>query len=207
MKICKNTKTIYNTIMNVKVIDLSVGQTIIMNGVIYRVVKKSMNTPGRWCAMVQTELRSLSGVKLERRFRCDDVVEIVMMTSARYKFSYSEKNFLFFTHSETFETLEVSKADLPNDSVSLLENFAEENPDVTVEFVDDKILDVKLKSALTVEVINADAVVKGQTATSSYKPAEIKGGIRILVPQYIGVGDKIVINPYGESGIEFTSRA
>lgn len=197
-------KPLYNTHM--KATELSIGNSIKLNGKIWKVTDKMHVKPGKGGAYLQTTLKSLDGTKLEHRFSSSDTVELVSITKRACHFSYQEKGTLFFTDDATYETIEVTADTISKHSFHLVETYASEEMNLDIEFADDAIIDVLLPTSIAVEVETADPVVKGQTAASSYKNATIKGGIKIGVPPYIDAGDKIIINPYAEKGNEFVER-
>ena len=146
--------------------------------------------PGKGGAFNQVELKSITkGTKLNERFRSDETVEKASLDERNYQFLYSDEQNLFFMDTKDYEQITISK-DLVGDDEYLMT----ENLDVVIEFYDEKPLKVTLPKNLEFEVVETDAVVKGQTASSSYKPAVIKNNIKILVPPFINQGDMIVID-------------
>lgn len=193
--------------MSIKANDLSLGQSIMLNNKVWRVIDKSHVKPGKGGAFIQTKLKSIDGIKLDHRFQPSDTIEIVLITKKTTQFSYKEKETIYLSDNETYETIEINKKSISKESWTNLENFADENTPIEIEYADETIIDVILPNAIEVTITNADPVVKGQTAASSYKNAIIKENIKILVPPYVNVGDKIIINPNTENGIEFVKRA
>lgn len=186
--------------------DVSIGSSILLKDKIWKVISKQHVKPGKGGAYLQVVLKSLEGIKLEHRFSSSDTVETVMMEKKKYQFSYIEKKSVFLTDLETYESVEITEDMIPERSMYLLKKFSKEDTFIEVELADGIIYDVLLPASIKVKVDFADPVVKGQTAASSYKNAVICEDINVGVPSYIGSGDQIIVNLYGEKGIEFVSR-
>lgn len=193
--------------MSVKGMDLVLGSSILLKGKIWKVISKQHVKPGKGGAYMQVVLKSLDGVKLEHRFSSSDTVETVMMEKKKCQFSYIEKKSVYLTDLQTYEILEITPEMIPTNSMQFLVKFADETTLVDVEYANDMVYDVILPTNMKVRVEAADPVVKGQTAASSYKNAVICEDVNIAVPAYIGAGDEIIVNLYGEKGLEFVSRA
>lgn len=192
--------------MSIRAMDLTLGSYIKFNGKIWKLTEKMHVKPGKGGAYLQATLKSICGTKLEQRFSSSDVVDQVMIEKKPCQFSYKEKGCVFLTDNTTYESIEVQESSVPKHTWYLLETFAAEDMDIFVEYADDDIINVLLPNSLEVVVESADPVVKGQTAASSYKNATIKNGIKILVPPYIESGEHVIVNLYGEKGIEFVER-
>jgi|GEM_PF-201652 len=193
--------------MSNKATDIVIGSYISLKGKIWKVIDKMHVKPGKGGAFIQATLKSIDGIKLEHRFSSSDNIDNVLVERRSCQFSYKEKDILVFTNSQTYEAVEITADQVPAKTMELLNIFADENIEFMVEYADEKIIDVILPTSITVKIDEADPVVKGQTAASSYKNAIIKSNVKIGVPPYIEAGDKIVVNPYGEKGIEFVQRA
>jgi elongation factor P len=190
-----------------KASELTIGCYIKHKNKIWRLVSKAHVKPGKGGAYIQAVLKSTDGVKLEERFSTDDVVNKLMVTKRDYQFSYKENDTLFLIDTETYDSKEVNKSDIGQENFDLVLNFASDAVIISLEFADDDLINLTLPESILVEVELSDPVVKGQTAASSYKNAVLKNGLKIGVPPYVEAGDKIYINPYGEKGITFVSRA
>src|SRR5690606_188593 len=142
------------------------------------------------CAYNQVELKNLiNGTKLNERFRSAETVEKVRLEQKDFTFLYEQGDALVFMDSETYEQLELQK-DFVGDRAA----FLKEGMTVTVELYEEKPIGISLPPQVTLEVAEADPVVKGQTAASSYKPAVPENGVRIMVPPFITAGEKIVVD-------------
>lgn len=193
--------------MSNKATDIVLGSYISLKGKIWKVIDKMHVKPGKGGAFIQATLKSIEGTKLEHRFSSSDTIDQVMVEKRSCQFSYKEKDMIVFTNTQTYETVEITADQVPAKTMELLNIFASENIDFSIEFADDVVIDVLLPNSIVVTVDQADPVTKGQTAASSYKNALIKSNVKIGVPPYIEAGDKIIVNPYGEKGIEFVQRA
>ena len=176
--------------MKITAIEIKPGTIIEHEKDLWLCLKAQHVKPGKGGAFNQVELKSITkGTKLNERFRSDETVEKASLDERNYQFLYSDEQNLFFMHTKDYEQITISK-DLVGDDEYLMT----ENLDVVIEFYDEKPLKVTLPKNLEFEVVETDAVVKGQTASSSYKPAVIKNNIKILVPPFINQGDMIVID-------------
>ena len=176
--------------MKITAIEIKPGTIIEHEKVLWLCLKAQHVKPGKGGAFNQVELKSITkGTKLNERFRSDETVEKASLDERNYQFLYSDEQNLFFMDTKDYEQITISK-DLVGDDEYLMT----ENLDVVIEFYDEKPLKVTLPKNLEFEVIETDAAVKGQTASSSYKPAVIKNNIKILVPPFINQGDMIIID-------------
>ena len=176
--------------MKITAIEIKPGTIIEHEKDLWLCLKAQHVKPGKGGAFNQVELKSITkGTKLNERFRSDETVEKASLDERNYQFLYSDEQNLFFMDTKDYEQITISK-DLVGDDEYLMT----ENLDVVIEFYDEKPLRVTLPKNLEFEVVETDAVVKGQTASSSYKPAVIKNNIKILVPPFINQGDMIVID-------------
>ena len=176
--------------MKITAIEIKPGTIIEHEKDLWLCLKAQHVKPGKGGAFNQVELKSITkGTKLNERFRSDETVEKASLDERNYQFLYSDEQNLFFMDTKDYEQITISK-DLVGDDEYLMT----ENLDVVIEFYDEKPLKVTLPKNLEFEVVETDAVVKGQTASSSYKPAIIKNNIKILVPPFINQGDMIVID-------------
>ena len=139
---------------------------------------------------MQAELRGVrDGTKLHERFRSGESVERAQILQRPFQYLYRDSADLIFMDVENFAQISV-----PRTSLAKREVFLQEGMQVSVEFHDEDVLDVILPETVTLEVSEADPVVKGQTAAASYKPARLSNGLRTMVPPHIRSGDKIVVS-------------
>jgi elongation factor P len=153
-------------------------------------VKTQAVKPGKGPAYAQVELKNLvDGTKLNERFRSSETVERVRLEQKDYQYLYEQGDMLVFMDSDTYDQIE-----LPRDFLEERAAFLQEGMTVTVESHEGKPLGVSIPEQVTLEVVEADPVVKGQTAASSYKPAKLENGVRILVPPFVVAGEKVVVD-------------
>lgn len=146
--------------------------------------------PGKGASVIQVEMRDVrSGNKDNIRYRTQETVERVRLEQAEYTYLYNDGDQTYtFMDKETFEQVEVKK-DVIGDQAKWLQDGME----VTIESFETEALSVELPDNVIVTVEEAEPVVKGQTASSSYKPAIVTGGVKVLVPPFIDVGTRIVV--------------
>lgn len=155
-----------------------------------RAVKTQHVKPGKGGAFAQVELKDIrDGTKMNERFRADNTVERVTLEQRVYSYLYAEGDMLTFMDMETYEQIA-----LPEDFVGEPIRFLQENMEVEIEQHEGEPIGVSLPETVVLEITEADAVVKGQTASSSYKPAVLENGVRVMVPPHIEAGTKIVVD-------------
>lgn len=166
------------------------GNVIEHQDTIWAAVKVQAVKPGKGPAYAQVELKNLiDGRKLNQRFRSAETVERIRLEQKDYQYLYDQGDMLVFMDTETYEQLE-----LQAEFVGERKAFLQENMEVTVESHDGKPIGISLPDQVTLEVVEADAVVKGQTASSSYKPAVMDNGVKVMVPPFITAGERIVVD-------------
>jgi elongation factor P len=166
------------------------GNVIEHNGGLWVAVKTNAVKPGKGGAYNQVELKNLiDGTKLNERFRSAETVERVRLEQKDFSFLYEQGDALVFMDLESYEQIELQK-DFVGDRAS----FLQESMTVTLEIYQDKPIGITLPPQVTLQIAEADPVVKGQTAASSYKPAVLENGVRVMVPPFISAGEKIVVD-------------
>jgi elongation factor P len=166
------------------------GWVILNNGKQYAVMGIQIVQPGKGGAFIQVEMRDIeTGLKTQERWRTADTVEKLLAEDKDYQFLYPEGDSLVFMDVESYEQINVP-ADILGDRVKLLQDGMK----VLISFVEGRPISVKLPKNAVVKVSETEPVVKGQTATGSFKPALTEQGIRVMVPQFIGSGDELVIS-------------
>ena len=155
------------------------------------VVTKSQSVkPGKGGAFNQVEMKSLkNGSKLNERFRASEEVERVRVDEEKFQYLYQQENKLIFMNLTDYEQMELD-IEFIGDKIDLLR----ENDEVILEMYDEKPIGIQLPKTLIFEVSETEAVVKGQTAASSNKPAVLENGLRVMVPPFIEQGEKVIIN-------------
>ena len=157
---------------------------------LWEVLKTQHVKPGKGGAFNQVELKSvLKGTKLNERFRSSENVEKAEVDEKKFNFLYSDDKNSYFMDNVSFEQISMLN-DLIGEKVKLLK----ENLEVAISLLEEKPLSIELPKNIDCVVETTDAVVKGQTAASSYKPAKLDNGLTITVPPFIENGDKIIID-------------
>lgn len=166
------------------------GNVIEHQGSLWVAVKTQAVKPGKGPAYAQVELKNLvNGSKLNERFRSSETVERVRLEQKDYQFLYRQEDMLIFMDNDNYEQLEI-----PVEFVGDRAAFLQDGMMVTVESYEEKPLGVSLPDHVTLAVAEADPVVKGQTASASYKPAVLENGVRVMVPPFVVAGEKIIVD-------------
>ena len=166
------------------------GNVIQHKGALWVAVKTQHVKPGKGPAYAQVELKNaIDGTKLNERFRSSETVERVRLEQKDYQFLYADGDMLTFMDLDTYDQMA-----LPRDFLEERAAFLQDGMKVTVESHEGKPIGITLPDQVTLEVVEAEPVVKGQTAASSYKPAKLENGVRVMVPPFIGVGERVVVD-------------
>ena len=176
--------------MKISGVDIRPGNIIEYEGGIWKAVKIQHTQPGKGGAYMQVELKNvIDGRKTNVRFRSAETVERVRLDTVEYQFLFADGDDLTFMDKETYEQIVISR-DMVGDQAA----FLTDGMDVMLEMYDEKPISVQLPQFSEHEIVEADAVVKGQTASSSYKPAVLDNGVRIMVPPHITTGTRVVVD-------------
>lgn len=163
-------------------------------------VKSNAVKPGKGPAYNQVELKNLlDGRKLNERFRASETVERVRLEQKDHTYLYAEGDMLVFMDQESFEQINI-----PKDMIGERVAFLQDGMEVVVESHEGRPIGVQLPEQATLEITETEPTVKGQTAASSYKPAILDNGLRVMVPPYMSTGEKIVVNT---ETLEYVKRA
>ena len=176
----------------VKVIASSLrkGNIVELDGRLYAVLKSENFHPGKGTPTTSVDMRRISdGVKVAERWRTTEMVEKANVDEREYDFLYEDGEGFHFMEPTTYEQL-VATADVVGDD----KVFLTDGIKVYLKTYDGVAIAIELPQKVTVEITETEPVVKGQTASSSYKPAILTNGLRVLVPPHIGAGTRIVIN-------------
>lgn len=175
------------------------GMVIEHQGRLWRAVKTAHTQPGKGGAYLQVELKDIrSGTKLNERFRSSEKVERARLDQREFQYLFSDADKHTFMDNDTYDQIELSTEQIGEDQVAYLQDGMQ----VYVESHEGDPLGVQLPDTVVLEITEADAVVKGQTASSSYKPALLENGVRTLVPPHIGAGTRVVVNTADGSYVE-----
>jgi len=178
--------------MKISGVDIRPGNIIEYEKGIWKVAKTQHTQPGKGGAFMQVEMKNLiDGRKTNVRFRSQDTVERVRLDTKDFQFLYIDGENLVFMDQENYEQINLS-TDLVGDAAAFLQDGME----VTLEMYDERPISVALPEQVEATIVEADAVVKGQTASSSFKPAILDNGVRVMVPPFIGAGTRIIVDVY-----------
>ncbi|HEX2802908.1 MAG TPA: elongation factor P [Sphingomicrobium sp.] len=186
--------------MKISGVDIRPGNIIEYEGGIWRAVKIQHTQPGKGGAYMQVEMKNLmDGRKTNVRFRSAETVERVRLDTKDFQYLYHDGDMLVFMDKDTYE-----QVSLPQDLIGEAAAFLQDGMDVKLDMYEERPISVEMPSQVEATIVEADAVVKGQTASSSYKPAILDNGVRVMVPPHISSGTRIVVDPYTQ---EYVKRA
>ncbi len=178
--------------------DIRSGNVLEHRDKLWMVVKTEHVKPGKGPAYQQVELKGVEdGTKLNERFRAADTVERVRLDEIEYQYLYDDGGLLNFMNQESFEQIAVNR-ELIGDAVV----FLQEGMVCMVQSYEGRPIGVSLPDTAVFEVVEADPVVKGQTAAASYKPAILDNGVRIMVPPHIERGTRVVVSTGDQAYVE-----
>ena len=176
--------------MKINAGEIRVGMLLEYKNDLWQVLKTQHVKPGKGGAFAQVEMKSLNkNTKLNERFRSSETVEKASLEETAYNYLYEDEENFFFMEPKSFEQIEIKK-DLVGDKGKLLT----ENLEVKVSFYNDNPILVELPNQITCKIETTDAALKGQTVSSSYKPAKLINGLNIQVPPFIESGDEVIID-------------
>ena len=176
--------------MKINAGEIRVGMLLEHKNDLWQVLKTQHVKPGKGGAFAQVEMKSVNkNTKLNERFRSSETVEKASLDEINYNFLYNDENNYFFMNPKSFEQIEINK-DLVGEKGKLLS----ENLGVVVSFYNENPISVELPNQVTCKIKSTDVALKGQTVSSSYKPASLENGLNIQVPPFIESGDEVVID-------------
>ena len=176
--------------MKINATEIRVGMILEHKNDLWEVLKTNHVKPGKGGAFAQVEMKSLNkNTKLNERFRSSETVEKALLEEVKFNFLYNDDSNFYFMNPSSFEQINLSKKILGDKGKMLTENL-----EVTINFHNEKPLSVLLPNQLTFVIETTDAALKGQTVSSSYKPAVLNNGLNIQVPPFIESGDTVIID-------------
>lgn len=184
--------------MKISANEIRVGNVLEHNSKLWIVTKTQHVQPGKGGAFIQAEMKELrGGQKLNERFRSADTVEKVFLEENAFQFLYRDGDYLHFMDQTTYDQIQLP-ADLVGDSVA----FLADGMVVNICLYENDPISVSLPQTVVLEIVESEPVVKGQTAASSYKPAILSNGVKIMVPQHIEAGTMVVVDTSDASYVE-----
>ena len=176
--------------MKINAGEIRVGMLLEHKNDLWQVLKTQHVKPGKGGAFAQVEMKSVNkNTKLNERFRSSETVEKASLEEIKYNYLYGDENNYFFMEPKSFEQLEIKK-DLIGEKGKLLT----ENLEVSVSFYNELPISIDLPNQVSCKIKTTDAALKGQTVSSSYKPAILDNGLNIQVPPFIEVDDEIIVD-------------
>jgi len=184
--------------MKINAVEIKPGNILEIEGGLWRAVKTAHTQPGKGGAYMQVELKNLiDGRKNNIRFRSAETVEKVRLDTKDFQFLFADGDALTFMDKETYDQVTLDRGILGDAAA-----FLQDGMDVVMETYDERPISVQLPDTIEALIVEADAVVKGQTASSSYKPAVLENGVRVMVPPHIGAGTRIVVDVYEQTYVK-----
>ena len=176
--------------MKISANEIRVGMLLEYKNDLWEVLKTQHVKPGKGGAFAQVEMKSLNkNTKLNERFRSSEYLEKASVDEVKFNYSFSDENKYYFIDPRTFEQIEIQKDVVGEKGAMLTENL-----EVVISIYNEKPISVELPNQITCKVEMTDAALKGQTVSSSYKPATLSNGIKIQVPPFIENGDEIIVD-------------
>ena len=176
--------------MKINAGEIRVGMLLEFKDDLWQVLKTQHVKPGKGGAFAQVEMKSVNkNTKLNERFRSSETVEKASLEEANYNFLYEDDSNYFFMNPKSFEQIEIKKSIVGNKGKLLTENL-----EVSVNFYNEKPISVDLPNQVNCKIKSTDVALKGQTASSSYKPAILDNGLSIQVPPFIEADDNVVVD-------------
>tara|TARA_S200000501_G_scaffold377197_1_gene434654 strand:- start:441 stop:1001 length:561 start_codon:yes stop_codon:yes gene_type:complete len=176
--------------MKINAGEIRVGMLLEHKNDLWQVLKTQHVKPGKGGAFAQVEMKSVNkNTKLNERFRSSETVEKASLEEVKYNFLYEDENNYFLMDPGSFEQIEIRK-DIVGEKGKLLT----ENLEVSVNFYNESPISIDLPNQVTCKIETTDAALKGQTVSSSYKPAVLSNGLNIQVPPFIEIDDEIIVD-------------
>ena len=170
--------------------EIRVGMLIEYKGDLWQVLKTQHVKPGKGGAFAQVEMKSLNkNTKLNERFRSSESVEKASLDETKFNYLYDDESDYYFINPKSYEQINIKKEQVGEKGKLLTENL-----EVSISFYNESPLTVELPNQVTSTIETTDVALKGQTVSSSYKPAVLDNGINIQVPPFIESGDKIIVD-------------
>ena len=176
--------------MKINASEIRVGMLLEYKDDLWQVLKTQHVKPGKGGAFAQVEMKSVNkNTKLNERFRSNETIEKASLEEINFNYSYEDENNFYFMDPKSFEQIQINKGLIGQKGKLLTENL-----EVLINFYNDKPITVDLPNQVKCEVISTDVALKGQTVSSSYKPAVLNNGLNIQVPPFIESGDEIFVD-------------
>tara|TARA_A100001011_G_scaffold398425_1_gene502824 strand:- start:1443 stop:2003 length:561 start_codon:yes stop_codon:yes gene_type:complete len=176
--------------MKINANEIRVGMLLEYKNELWQVLKTQHVKPGKGGAFAQIEMKNVSGnTKLNERFRSSETVEKASVEDINFNYLYKDENNYFFINPKSFEQTEVKK-DIIGEKGKLLS----ENLEVSISFYNENPISIDLPNQVNCKIVSTDIALKGQTVSSSYKPALLENGLSVQVPPFVEAGDEVVVD-------------
>ena len=176
--------------MKINAGEIRVGMLLEYKNDLWQVLKTQHVKPGKGGAFAQVEMKSVGkNTKLNERFRSSETVEKASLEETNFNYLYADENNYFFMDPKTFEQTEIKKEVIGDKG-----NLLTENLEVSISFYNENPISIDLPNQVTCKIETTDVALKGQTVSSSYKPATLENGLNIQVPPFIESGDEIIVD-------------
>ncbi len=186
--------------MKITSVEIRPGNILEWDRGLWRVAKIQHTQPGKGGAYMQVEMKNvIDGRKTNERFRSAETVEKVRLDTRDYQYLFADGDQLTFMDKDTYDQITIAR-DMLGDAA----DFLQDGMDVTLELYEERPISVQLPDHIEATIAETEAVVKGQTASSSYKPAILDNGVRVMVPPHVTAGTRIVVDTYAR---EYVKRA
>ena len=176
--------------MKINAGEIRVGMLLEYKDDLWQVLKTQHVKPGKGGAFAQVEMKSVGkNTKLNERFRSNETIEKASLEEINFNYLYSDENNYFFMDPKTFEQIEIKKNIVGEKGKLLTENLG-----VSVSFHNDNAISIELPNQVNCKIASTDVALKGQTVSSSYKPAILENGIKVQVPPFVEAEDEIILD-------------
>ena len=176
--------------MKINATEIRVGMLLEHKNDLWQVLKTQHVKPGKGGAFAQVEMKSVGkNTKMNERFRSSESVEKASLEEVNFSYIYNDENNYYFMDTKTFEQTEINKSIVGEKGKLLSENL-----EVTISFYNENPIAIELPNQVKCKIDTTDAALKGQTVSSSYKPAILDNGLKIQVPPFVEGGDEIIVD-------------
>ncbi len=176
--------------MKINANEIRIGMLLEYKNDLWQVLKTQHVKPGKGGAFAQIEMKSVNkNTKLNERFRSSETVEKASLEEVKFNYLYDDENNYFFINPKTFEQTEIKKEIIGEKGKLLTENL-----EVTLSFYNESPISIDLPNQINCRIESTDVALKGQTVSSSYKPAKLDNGISVQVPPFVETGDEIILD-------------
>ena len=176
--------------MKINANEIKTGMLIEFKDELWEILKTQHVKPGKGGAFNQVEMKNIkNGTKINERFRSNDTIEKATIDEQKYMFLYQENDNFYFMDQKNFEQIKVKK-----NVIGEKDKILSENMEVLIKFYEEEPISLLLPNQISCEITDTEIAIKGQTVSSSYKPAILNNGLKVQVPPFINNGDKILID-------------